>query len=447
MKSGRKQGVRCSGLGGWGVWAIGGMLFGGLAAAWATDWPGYRGPTADGRAPQSCQPPTTWSEQENVRWKVRIHGKGWSSPVVWGKQIWLTTADEVKADKAPPPKKGDPPPNPVARVSFYAVCVDRETGRILYDLRLGTEENPAYCHPFNSYASCTPYVEAGRLYAHFGSHGTWCVDTNSGQVLWERRDLPCNHFRGPASSPVVYGDLLYLIFDGFDQQYVTALDKRTGKTVWKRNREIKYSTDNGDYKKAYATPALFVVEGRPQLVCPSAECTIAYDPQSGEELWRISHGGMNGAARPVMGHGLLYLTSGHNARLLAIRPTGRGVLGESAVVWRAVKGVPTRPSLLLDGDLLYMVSDQGIASCLDARTGKVYYSERLDGEFSASPVWANGFIYYCSQNGKTFVVKAGREFVLEAENRLEDGFMASPAVSDDSLILRTRTHLYRIARP
>jgi outer membrane protein assembly factor BamB len=431
----------------WWSWVACGVVLGSGVGGWGTDWPGYRGPTADGRAPQECRPPTTWSERENVRWKVPIHGKGWSSPVVLGNQIWLTTADEVKGSRVPPMKKGDPPPNPVERVSFYAICVDRDSGRIVHDILLATEKDPAYCHPFNSYASCTPFVEAERVYVHFGSHGTWCLDSSSGKVIWERRDLPCDHFRSPASSPVVYGDLLYLIFDGFDQQYVVALDKHTGKTVWKRDRNIKYSTDNGDYKKAYATAALFTIDGKAHLVCTSAECTIAYDPLSGEELWRISHGGMNGAARPVMGHGLLYLTSGHNARLLAIRPRGRGVLGESAIVWRVVKGVPTRPSLLLDGDLLYMVSDQGIASCLDARTGKVHYSERLDGEFSASPVWANGYVYYCSQNGKTFVVKTGTEFILEAENRLDDGFMASPAVSGDSLILRTRTHLYRIARP
>ncbi|MDW8243079.1 MAG: PQQ-binding-like beta-propeller repeat protein [Thermogemmata sp.] len=429
------------------TWITAGMiLFGGVGIC-GSDWPGYRGPTADGRAPQECRPPLTWSERENVRWKVAIHGKGWSSPVVLGEQIWLTTADEVRSAKVPPQKKGDPPPNPVERVSFYAVCVDRDSGRITHDICLATEENPAYCHPFNSYASCTPFVEADHVYVHFGSHGTWCLDRRTGKVVWERRDLRCNHFRGPASSPVVYGDLLYLIFDGFDQQYVVALDKRTGKTVWKRDRNIQYRTDNGDYKKAYATAALFVVEGQPQLVCPSAECTIAYDPLTGDELWRVVHGGMNGAARPVMAHGLLYLTSGHDGRLLAIRPTGRGLLGDQAIVWQTRKGVPTRPSLLLDGDLLYMVSDQGIASCLDARTGKVYYSERLDGEFSASPIWANGYVYYCNQNGKTFVVKAGREFILEAENRLDDGCMASPAVSGNALILRTRTHLYRLEKP
>jgi outer membrane protein assembly factor BamB len=412
-------------------------------------WPGYRGPTADGRS-DSKNLATTWSEKENVRWKTAIHGKGWSSPVVLGNQVWVTTANEVAAEKGPPPKKGDPPPNPVKEVSFFAVCVDRESGKVLHDIKLGTEPNPAYCHPFNSYASCTPFIEEGRLYAHFGSHGTWCVDTTTGKVIWEQKDLKCDHFRGPGSSAVVYGDLLYLIFDGFDLQYVAALDKKTGKPVWKTDRKIKYTTDNGDFKKAYATPALLTIDGKPHLVCPSAECTIAYDPKTGDELWRITHGGMNGAGRAVMGNGLLYLTSGHNKKLLAVKPGATGTVPADAVKWQAVKAVPSRPSLLLDGELLYMVSDEGIASCLDAATGKVHWSERLDGEFSASPVLADGHIYCCNQIGKTFVLATGKTFNVVAENRLgerkDDGFMASPAVAGDSLYLRTKTHLYCIGK-
>lgn len=407
-------------------------------------WPGFRGPTADGRS-DSRNIPINWSEKENISWKTAIHGKGWSSPVVLGKQVWITTADEVMGEKTPM-KKGAPPANPVKEVSFFAVCVDLESGKVVHDLKLGTEANPQYCHPFNSYASPTPFVEDGRLYAHFGSHGTWCIDTATGKVLWERKDLKCDHFRGPGSSPVVHGELLYLIFDGFDVQYVTALDKSTGKTVWKTDRNIKYSTDNGDYKKAYATPVLLTIGGKPQLVCPSAECTMAYEPKSGEELWRIVHGGMNGSARAVMGGGLLYLTTGHSGRLLAVKPGAAGVLPKEAAVWTATRNVPSRPSILLDGGLIYMVTDQGFASCLDAATGKVHYTERLDSEFTASPVLAGGHVYYCGQNGKSFVLSTGKSFDVLAENRLEAGFMASPAIVGASLILRTKTHLYRVAK-
>ena len=408
-------------------------------------WPGFRGPTADGHS-DAKNLATTWSEKENVRWKTAIHGKGWSSPVALGNQVWVTTADEVMGEKKGVAKKGSAPANPIKEVSFYAVCVDRDSGKVLHDIKLDTEQNPAYCHPFNSYASPTPFIEPGRLYAHFGSHGTWCVDTATGKLLWDRKDLKCDHYRGPGSSPVVYGDLLYLIFDGFDVQYVAALDKKTGKTVWKTERNIKYSTDNGDYKKAYATPALFEIQGRPYLVCPSAECTIAYDPKTGDELWRLAHGGMNGAARAVMGNGRLYLTSGYPNKLLAVKPGGTGMLPAEAVQWQTNRNVPSRPSLLLDGELLYTVSDSGIASCLDALSGKVYYSERLDGEFTASPVLANGCIYCCNQMGKTFVLATGKAFNVIAVNRLDGGFMASPAIAGDTLLLRTKTHLYALGK-
>ncbi len=415
-----------------------------LTSAIATggdSWPGFRGPTGDGRS-DAANLPIRWSEKdENILWKTKVHGKAWSSPVVLGDRVWVTTADELLAEQIPP-SKGGAPANPVKEVIFFAVCLDRASGKVLQDIKLGSEKNPAYCHPFNSYASSTPFIEKGRLYAHFGSHGTWCIDTGTGQTLWERRDLKCNHFRGPASSPVVYGDLLYLIFDGSDFQYVAALDKATGSTVWKTDREIKYSTDNGDFKKAYATPALFEIGGKAQIVCPSAESTIAYDPKTGSEIWRINHGGMNGSARPVMGNNLLYLTSGHTGRLLAVKPDGPGIIPKEAIRWQAAKGVPSRPSLLLDGDILYMVSDNGIASSLDALTGKVYWSERLDGEFSSSPILAGTHLYCCNQIGKTYVLATGKSFEIVSENRLDDGFMASPAVAGNNLFLRTKTHLY-----
>lgn len=416
-----------------------------LSLSAADTWPGFRGPTADGHA-TGKNVPTVWNEKDNIRWKTEIHGKGWSSPVVFGDQVWVTTTDEILSEKRPP-MKGGAPANPVKEARYFAVCVDRASGKVLHDVKLRAEENPAYCHPFNSYASPTPFIEEGRLYAHFGSHGTFCVDTSTGKLLWERLDLKCDHFRGPASSPVVYGDLLYLIFDGFDLQYVAALDKKTGETVWKTDRQIKYSNSNGDFKKAYATPALFTINGKSQLVCPSAECTIAYDPKSGEELWRFTHGGMNGSLRPVMANGLLYLTSGHTGKLFALKPEAlQGAVPKSAVAWEYGKDVATRPSILVANGLLFMVSDKGIASCVDAKTGKLQWSERLDGEFSASPVLAGGNVYFCGQVGKTYVVKAEREYSLVAENRLDDGFMSSPAIVGNELFLRTRTHLYSVGK-
>jgi outer membrane protein assembly factor BamB len=424
-----------------------------VSVTFAADaWPGFRGPTADGRA-SGTNVPTKWSEKENVRWKTAVHGKGWSSPVVLGDQVWVTTADEV-LDPDPPKTKGGPPANPVKEVSLFAVCLDRKTGKVIHDIKLRVVEKPQYCHPFNSYASCTPFIEEGHLYAHFGALGTFCVDTATEKVLWERTDLKCDHFRGPASSPVVYGDLVYLIFDGFDFQYVAALDKKTGDTKWKTDRKIRYSTDNGDYKKGYGTPALFTVGGKEWLVCPSAECTIAYDPKTGEELWRFAHGGMNESIRPILANGLLYLNSGHTARMMALKADGlSGTVPKEAVAWQVQKDVSVRSSPLVAGDSVFMVSDGGIATCHDAVTGKPLWRERLDGEFSSSPVLAGGNVYFCNQTGKTFVVKADREYTLVSENRLAEGskaappgFMASPAVAGDELFLRTTTHLYCIAK-
>jgi outer membrane protein assembly factor BamB len=427
------------------------MLASGTALCSADSWPGFRGPTGDGRA-TGKNVPTQWSEKEHVHWKTAIHGKGWSSPVVLGDRVWVTTADEVLDPKPPVVKGGGAPANPVKEVTLCAVCLDRKTGAVLRDLKLFVVQKPQYCHPFNSYASSTPFIEEGHLYAHFGSPGTFCVDTVTGKTVWERTDLRCDHFRGPASSPVVFGNLLYLILDGFDVQYVIALDKKTGQTKWKTDRKIKYPVENGDLKKGYATPALFTVGGKEWLVCPSAECTMAYDPKTGEELWRVTHSGMNESIRPIMANGLLYLNNGHKKHLLALKPDGlSGTVPPTAIAWRVEKDVSSRPSPLVAGDLVFMSSDEGIATCHDALTGKLLWRERLDGEFSASPVLAGGNVYFCNQTGKTFVVKAAREYALVAENRLADGskasppgFMASPAVAGDELFLRTRTHLYCI---
>jgi outer membrane protein assembly factor BamB len=386
------------------------------------NWPRFRGPSADGHA-DGRGLPLTWAEDKNVVWKTAIHDKGWSSPVIWGDQVWMTTA---RADGK----------------ELFAVCVNRDTGKIVHDLKVFDIAEPAFCIAYNSYASPTPVIEAGRVYVHFGSAGTACLDTATGKVLWTRTDLPCNHHRGAGSSPILYGDLLILTFDGFDLQYLVALDKATGKTVWKKDRGIQYTKDDGDIKKAYGTPSVLEIDGKPQLIAPSAEATIAYDPRTGAELWRLIHGGMNAATTPLYGHGRIYLTSGarvdtRSEQLLAVRPGGR-------IDWSMTKNVPSRPSPLLVGDFLYAVSDQGIASCVDAKTGEVVTTARLKGKFSASPIFAAGRIYFVSEDGPVTVVEPGRELKVLAVNALDEGCMASPAVSGSALFLRTRTHLYRI---
>jgi outer membrane protein assembly factor BamB len=308
-------------------------------------------------------------------------------------------------------------------------------------------EIPQFTHVTNSYGSPTPYIEEGRVYIHFGAYGTACLDTKTGKKLWERRDLDCDHFRGPGSSPIVYGDLLYLTFDGFDFQYIVALNKLTGDTVWRQDRNVDFGTTDGDAKKAYSTPLLIEAGGKPQLISPFASHTIAYDPQTGKRLWSVKHGGMNAAGRPLYGNGLVYVTTADGPNpLVAINPIGEGDITNN-IAWRSTKGIPKRPSPILLGDLLFLMNDSGVASCMDAKTGKEIWTKRLPGEYWASPLYANGLIYCFSQQGDIPVFKASREFELVVENKLDDGFVASPAVSGNALILRSKTHLYRIETP
>ena len=394
------------------------------------NWPQFRGPDGHGHS-DATGLPVHWSETENIVCKTPIHGRGWSSPVIWGDQIWLTTATEDGKQ-------------------LFAVCVDRQTGRVLHDLKLFDVAEPQAIHTFNSYASPTPVIEVGRVYITFGSAGTACLDTADGHVVWQRRDLPCNHFRGAGSSPILFENLLFLHFDGYDYQYIVALDKQTGKTVWKRDRDVDYGTADGDMKKAFSTPLVIDVAGQLQLISPCSKATIAYDPRTGKDLWRVHYSSFSSTARPVYGGGLLFLNTGFGkADLLAVRPGGdasggTGDITSTNIVWKQSKSVGSKPSALLVGNLIFLVHDSGVASCVDAKSGNVLWSKRLEGQFSASPISAEGRVYYVSENGTATVLRAGRKYDELAVNHLDDGFMSSPAVTGHALILRTKTNLYRI---
>lgn len=394
-----------------------------LCLAPADAWTEFRGPNGSGIAPHSSKPPLTWSETKNVKWKTEIHGKGWSSPAVLDDQVWITTA----------PKDGK---------QLYAIAVDLKTGKILHDIKVFDVEKPEFCHDTNTYASCSPAIEPGRVYVHFGSYGTACLDTATGKKLWERRDFPCDHFRGPASSPVIVDDLLILSFDGIDQQYLAAVNKTTGSTVWKKIRSTDYKTGNGDNKKAYSTPGLFTINGKVQMVSPSAMATIAYDPKTGDELWSVRHGGMNAAARVVHGLGHFYLTTGDGpTNLIAVPDQGAS---QRPISWTVTKTVPKRSSPILIDELLYINSDSGIITCLDARTGKEVWQKRHTGNFWASPISAAGRLYFTNEQGMTYVLAVGKEYKLLAENKLEAGGNASAAVVGNAIIMRSKTHLYRL---
>ena len=393
------------------------------------NWPDYRGPNADGHS-ASTGLPLTWSDTQNVKWKTPIHGRGWSSPIVWGSQIWMTTATPDGAEQ-------------------FVVCVDRETGKVLLDKRLFTNSNPEPVADINCYASPSPVIEEGRVYVHFGRYGTACLDTKSYNVLWSRRDLVCTHSVGPGSSPILFGNTVILTLDGTDQQFSVALDKRTGTTVWKVDRATHWGEGSpgqpNPRHKSFNTPVIFNVNGQLQMISPGAQAVFAYDPIDCREIWRVRFDGYSNAARTLYGNGLIYVITGYDhSDLLAIRPEGQGDLTEKGIAWKCTKGVPFKPSALLVDDLFYMVNDTGTLTCLDAKTGAEVWKERIGGDFSASPLYADGRIYFFNERGKSVVIKPGRTFQVLAENSLPAGFMASPAVTGKSLILRTKTHLYRV---
>lgn len=407
-------------------------------AAWGEEsWPQFRGPTGQGLS-DATGLPLRWSEVERVKWKTAIHGKAWSSPVVFGDQIWVTTASEDGNE-------------------LFAVAVDRASGKIIHDLKLFQIEKPSYADRFNSHGSPTPVIEKGRVYVSFGSSGTACLDTQTGRVVWERRDFQCNHWRGAGSSPTLWGNLLILHFDGADFQYVVALDKQTGRTVWKTDRSIDFQDltaegkpiRDGDFRKAFSSPLVITHEGIPLLISVGSNATYAYEPATGRELWRVEDRRYHsGTVRPVVGHGMVFTATGlPRGDLWAVKLGGRGVVTETHVVWKASGHVPNRPSPLLVGDLIYMVhQDTGVASCLDAMTGNVIWRERLPGagNYSASPISAEGRIYFFNESGHCPVIEAGRQFKVLAENTLDGGFMASPAVAGKALFVRSKTHLYRL---
>jgi outer membrane protein assembly factor BamB len=406
------------------------MIFLAVAGAQADEnWPNFHGPTNDNHS-DAKDLPLIWSETENVVWKTPIHDSGWSSPVIWQNQIWLTTATDD------------------GRQSF-ALCIDRQSGRVIHDLKLFENGHPEDTRQYNSFASPTPVIEEGRVYVHYGSYGTACLDTNTAQVLWTRRDLPCLHWRGPGSSPILFENLLIVHFDGYDLQYIVALDKTTGKTVWKKDREVDYGTDNGDIKKAYSTPLVIKAAGREQLISPTAKAALAYDPRTGDELWRVRYDNHSTAARPLFGHDLIYINTGFpQGEIMAVRPDGEGDVTASHVVWHARKSLhlPSKPTSLLIGDLIYSIDDGGVATCLDAKTGASVWSHRVGGKFTASPIFADGRIYLFGEDGKTTVIAPEREYRELAVNQLSDGFRSSPAVAGRAFFLRTEKNLYRVEK-
>lgn len=404
-------------------------------------WPQFRGPWGNGLASQPGEEPAGvpihWSETENVTWKTPIPYRGWSTPVVVDGQMWLTTATPDGHD-------------------FFVVCLDAESGQIRLQEKLFHADSPEPLgNPLNCYASPSPVVEPGRVYVHFGSYGTAAMDAKTGQVLWKRSDLPCRHYRGPGSSLLLYRNLLILTMDGVDVQYLVALDKETGRTVWKTDRTAQWDDldtdgkpkDEGDLRKAYSTPLLVTVGGNTQMLSVGARAVYGYDPATGRELWKIGTPGFSGAASPIYDHGIAYMINGFGrTELLAIRLDGAQV-NDASIVWRTRRMVPQTPSPVLVNDLFFMINDAGVMTCLEAGSGAQVWRQRLEGDFAASLLYADGHIYCFSRDGVTTVLKAARDYEVLATNKLDSGFMASPAVAGKTLFLRTKEALYRIESP
>jgi len=393
------------------------LLCGATRRLTGEDWPQFRGPDGQGHSAEHALP-VTWSEKENIRWKVPVPGSGWSSPVILGDRIWLTTAAQ----------KGR---------SLQAICLDRVTGKQTVAVEVFRLSGDEPINQKNTYASPTPLLERDRVYLHFGPNGTACI-RNTGEILWRTR-LKYTPQHGSGGSPALCDDLLIISCDGLDTQYVAALDTATGKVRWKTSRAGN---------QAYVTPLVIEAGGRKQVIAPGAFRATAYDPRTGKEIWWVRYGqGFSNVPRPVFGVGLVFLCTGFfEPALLAVRPDGQKDVTDSHVAWTLKRGAPLTPSPLLAGQDLYVVSDNGIATCVEARTGAVRWRERLGGNFSASPVLADGRIYFLNENGETTVITPGEQFQRVSTNSLNGSTLASIGISGGALFIRTDSHLYRIER-
>jgi len=412
------------------------------------NWPDFRGPDQNGHAGNPGLP-SSWSESENVKWKTEMPLLGLSSPIVMDNQVWLTTATPDGHD-------------------FYVLCVDATTGKIITNEKLFHHDDPKSMGngaQDNSYATPSPVIESGRVYVHYGQYGTACLDTATAEILWKRDDLKCWHYRGASSSPVLFENLLILTFDGADLQYLVALDKTTGKTVWKTDRSVAWNDENidkqmvkdGDWRKAHSTPLIVSIDGNPVMCSAGAKAAYGYDPRTGKELWRVKHPAYSVAPRPVYYDGHFIITTGFSkgAEMLSVKASGKGVVTDTHVAWKIDKSFPKYSSPIVVDDLVYFAMDDSFLVCAEAKTGEIVWKGRVGGKFRACPIYADGKLYFFSLEGDTTVIEPGREFKVLATNSLATdaplddprrgpGFMASPAVVGSAMFLRTRHHLYRI---
>lgn len=391
------------------------------ATAQSEDWPEFRGPTGQGHSTERGLP-LEWNESTNIVWKTPVAGRGWSSPVVGRDRVWVTTAI-----------------GEAGGASLRLLAFDVETGMPVMNVEVFRLRNANLKNPKNSHASPTPIVEGDRVYVHYGADGTAAINAMSGAVVWKAQ-FPYENQHGSGGSPVVYKDLLIFSADGYYEAFVIALDKRTGAVRWKTPRRKPFS-------QAYTTPLVISINGRDQLISVGAYRTVAYDPLTGKELWIVRYeDGFSNVPRPVFGHGLVYIATGfQQPTMIAVRADGSGDVTGTHIAWSLTRGAPFTPSPLLVGDELYVLSDLGVLTCVDARTGRVHFQQRVGGNYSASPIFADGRIYFLSEEGVATVIAPGTVFQKLAVNELDGATLASMAVSHGSIFIRSLTHLYRIS--
>jgi outer membrane protein assembly factor BamB len=399
------------------------------------NWTQFRGSNLNGIATTDSIP-LKWN-YSNIKWKTEIHGRGFSSPVVYDNQVWVTTATEDGKE-------------------VYAVCTDFLTGKIIYDIKVFSPQNIFEKHAINTYASPTPCIEKGFVYVNYGSLGTACIKTTDGSIVWTRTDLKCNHALGAGSSPILYKNLFILLFDGTDVRFIIALDKFTGRTVWRTNRPDKpYENISEIGRKAYTTPEIVNVKGRDLIISNGSAVCCAYEPLTGCEVWRIVRGEESTASMPFTENGVVYYYSGFMVdqekhvftEILAVNPDGNGDITGSNILWKK-RDAQTLTQLLtpvIKDGLIYTVNTKNVLMCIDAKTGTEIWSVHLKANFNASPVYVNGNIWFFSVRGDIMVLNAGRKYEMVTQIKTDSGIWATPAFLRNSIVLRSDKYLYRIA--
>ena len=389
------------------------------------DWPQFGGPGAKGISSEKGIP-VSWSGKKNVAWKFRLPGTGWSSPVVVDGKVYLSAAVVgAKSSKDAP--------------SLVALSVDGGSGKLLWQTELFAKARSSRRHSKNSHASPTPLIDDGRLYVHFGTNGTACLDL-AGRILWKNEELIYDPVHGGGSSPVRSGEVIVFSCDGAADPFVVGLDRKSGKIRWRTKRP-----ESSGKLFAFATALSLDLAGKKQVILPGANWIAGYDPADGSELWRAWHGGYSVVPRPLYGHGLVYFSSSFDqAKLFAIRPDGKGEVTKTHIAWQSSRSAPHSPTPVLVGEELYCVSDRGIASCIEARTGKLYWRERVGGNYSASVLYADGRVYFQSEKGEGVVIEAGKKFKVLSRNKLGERTLASYAISSGAIYIRGADHLFKI---